>query len=129
MKKIFLNISVTTKAACVLDTECSAHEICQGGQCIEPCTQPHACGMNALCSIDTHFKQCSCPAGFTGNPEVECVRIPIACSTDLECGLGLSCRDSMCFPKCSNDQDCALNEKCLRGNCMCKYLFRLPSFL
>lgn len=77
--------------------------------------------MNAECHIDTHYKQCSCPPGFTGNADVECVRIPIACTSDIDCTDGYSCRDSMCLPSCHNDQDCALNEKCLRGNCMRKF--------
>lgn len=107
-------------AACILDTECSSDEVCQGGQCIQPCLQPHSCGLNAHCNMITHRKQCTCPAGFTGNPEMECVRIPLVCKADFECGRGNNCRNGMCFPQCSTDQDCALNEKCLKGNCMCK---------
>ncbi|XP_036344722.1 fibrillin-3-like, partial [Rhagoletis pomonella] len=106
------------KPACILDTECGSSEVCQGGQCINPCLQAQACGMNAECHIQTHYKQCSCPAGFTGNPDVECVRIPVACASDAECHDGYNCHDSMCQPACQNDQDCALNEKCLRGSCM-----------
>lgn len=33
-----------------------------------------ACGINAECKVRSHIKQCSCPPGFTGNSEVECVR-------------------------------------------------------
>lgn len=88
---------------------------------MNPCLQTQACGMNAECHIQTHYKQCTCPAGFTGNPEVECVRIPVVCNSDVECREGYNCHDSMCQPTCHSDQDCALNEKCLRGSCMRKY--------
>lgn len=61
-------------AACLLDTECGTLEVCRSGQCINPCEQPQACGMNAECIIGNHIKQCSCPSGFTGNPDIECIR-------------------------------------------------------
>ena len=61
-------------AACILSTECDFDEVCFSGQCLNPCEQPGSCGMNALCSATSHVKQCVCPAGFTGKPEVECVR-------------------------------------------------------
>lgn len=62
------------KPACSLDQECALDEICSASQCTNPCIQPHACGMNAECTTINHFKSCSCPAGFTGNSAVECVR-------------------------------------------------------
>lgn len=62
------------RPVCTLTTECSGEEICQNGQCLNPCDQPQACGMNAKCSIRSRVKQCSCPPGFTGTPDVECVR-------------------------------------------------------
>ncbi|XP_041673606.1 neurogenic locus notch homolog protein 1-like isoform X3 [Drosophila eugracilis] len=104
------------EAACVLDTECGASEVCQGGQCFNPCLQPQACGQNAECVIQNHLKQCHCPEGFTGDSAKECVRVPVAC--DGECAPGYTCRDSMCLPVCHNDLECASNEKCLKGNCM-----------
>lgn len=30
--------------------------------------------MNAICRIENHVIQCSCPYSFTGNQDVECVR-------------------------------------------------------
>uniref|UniRef100_A0A1A9ZCQ3 EGF-like domain-containing protein n=1 Tax=Glossina pallidipes TaxID=7398 RepID=A0A1A9ZCQ3_GLOPL len=117
------------KPACILDTECSGEEVCQGGQCINPCFQPQSCGMNALCSIERHFKQCSCPAGFTGNPEVECVRIPMSCHNDLECGavtcrvdndcfLGHVCLHNKCVFGCHSDDDCSASESCRNDKCV-----------
>lgn len=134
------------KPACVLDSECGLDEICLESQCVNPCTQPQACGMNSECLMSNHFKTCSCPAGFTGNPAVECVRskfallsmilykkvhgklklkklsftVPVSCASNFDCTDGNTCRDSMCLPRCESDQVCALNEKCIGSNCMCK---------
>lgn len=61
-------------AHCQLTSECGQDEICLAGQCINPCHQENACGMNSECLMSTHVKQCACPVGFTGNAAVECVR-------------------------------------------------------
>lgn len=106
------------KPTCSLDFECNPDEVCHTNQCINPCEQPKACGMNADCSCANHRKECQCPGGFTGNADVECVRIPVSCAVNTDCGVGHTCRDSMCLPHCQSDQECALNEKCLDGNCM-----------
>ena len=62
------------RPSCQSDEECSLTEKCLQGQCNNPCEQRSACGMNADCRVFSHVKQCSCPPGFTGNQEVECVR-------------------------------------------------------
>jgi hypothetical protein len=61
-------------ASCQSDEECSLAEKCLQGQCNNPCDEQSACGMNAECRVISHNKQCSCPPGFTGNHDVECVR-------------------------------------------------------
>ena len=61
-------------ASCQSDEECSLTDKCLQGQCNNPCDQHSACGMNAECRVFNHNKQCSCPPGFTGNHDIECVR-------------------------------------------------------
>lgn len=61
-------------AWCQSSNECGLTEECIQGQCNNPCEARSACGMNAECNVLNHAKQCSCPAGFTGNQLVECVR-------------------------------------------------------
>lgn len=61
-------------ASCLMDEECGLSEKCNQGQCLNPCDQHSTCGLNADCASNNHVVQCSCPAGFTGNQEVECVR-------------------------------------------------------
>lgn len=130
-----------------MDEECNLSEKCVQGRCFNPCDQNSPCGLNADCSSFNHIVHCGCPPSFTGNPEVECVRskyinfrnslqylikmkfmtdfyfpdlVPVSCERSSECSEGNSCRNSMCLPTCQNDNECALNEKCLRGNCICK---------
>lgn len=121
-------------------------DVCLNGQCLDPCNVRGACGINAECKVKSHIKQCSCPQGFTGNSEVECVRrkytngfatfehllqyllvnsvncslfaVPISCLGSRDCNEGNTCRENVCLPICIIDDDCALNEKCIRGNCL-----------
>ena len=113
--------SVLNSGSCTTDRDCPASEVCNSGQCRDPCSLKGACGLNAFCSVERHRKQCVCPQDFTGNPEVECVRIPSTCYSSLDCPGPLQCSDGICQPPCSSDEDCALNERCLQGLCMCKY--------
>jgi hypothetical protein len=62
------------KPSCSNDRDCSPNEVCSRNQCSNPCDVTNACGLNGQCSISQHKKVCSCPPGFTGNAEVECVR-------------------------------------------------------
>ena len=70
----FPGIVCYISASCQSDEECSLTDKCLQGQCNNPCDQRSACGMNAECRVFNHNKQCSCPPGFTGNHDVECVR-------------------------------------------------------
>ena len=112
--------------SCTTDRNCGASEVCEAGRCVDPCSAKGACGLNAYCSVTRHRKQCVCPQDFTGNPEVECVRIPSTCYASSDCPQPLQCSDGICMPSCTSDESCALNERCLQGLCMCKYfLFSL----
>lgn len=57
-----------------MDEECNLSEKCIQGQCFNPCDQNSPCGLNAECACYNHIVHCSCPPGFTGNQEIECVR-------------------------------------------------------
>ncbi|XP_026670602.1 neurogenic locus notch homolog protein 2-like, partial [Ceratina calcarata] len=103
---------------CQSNEECNLSDVCLSGQCLDPCSVRAACGMNAECDVRSHIKQCSCPPGFTGNSEVECVRLPVSCRDTTDCNDGNTCRDNVCLPICSSDNECAFNEKCVRGNCL-----------
>lgn len=106
------------RPSCQSDEECNLTDRCLNGQCLDPCEVRTACGINADCQVNNHIKRCSCPPGFTGNSEVECVRLPVSCNGDEDCSLGNTCRDNVCLPTCTSDNQCAFNEKCVRGNCL-----------
>ena len=114
----FMNIS----ESCTTDRNCAANEVCQNGKCLDPCSIKGSCGLNAICSVQRHRKQCVCPQDFTGNPEVECVRIPSTCYSSTDCPQPLQCSDGICMPSCTSDESCALNERCLQGLCMRKLM-------
>ncbi|XP_026683575.1 LOW QUALITY PROTEIN: neurogenic locus Notch protein-like [Diaphorina citri] len=108
------------KASCQSDEECGLGEKCLQGQCNNPCERQGACGVNSLCNVLTHRKVCFCPRGFTGDPETECVRMPVPCEVSKDCPSSTQhvCKDNLCIPQCSGDNDCALNEKCSNGTCV-----------
>ncbi len=86
------------------------------------CEEPNACGINAACVTKNNKKVCSCPASFTGNAEVECVRVPTTCASNAACGQGLTCQEGICMPTCKHDDDCSRNERCDQGKCMRKLI-------
>lgn len=106
------------KPACQSHSECQDGESCVRGQCVDPCSIDKACGMNAECRPEGHQAVCSCSPGFTGSAKAECIRVPVACQRDLECGAGNRCLEGRCIPTCASDSQCALNEKCVKGDCM-----------
>jgi len=67
-------MSIYFIASCQSDAECGLSEQCLQGQCNNPCERQGSCGLNANCNVINHVKHCSCPAGFTGGSEIECVR-------------------------------------------------------
>ena len=108
---------------CTKDRNCQVNEVCDKGQCRDPCSIEGTCGLNAFCNVIRHKKQCVCPADFTGNPEVECVRIPSTCYSSSDCPQPMQCADGICMPPCNTDENCAINERCLQGLCMRKSTF------
>ena len=95
------------------DADCPPDSVCRRGRCADPCQ--NACGQNAQCNVVKRKAQCSCPAGFQGNPEPEqgCVRAVIRCSSDAQCSDGVcisgQCRGEISV-QCRDDLD-----DCLRG--------------
>lgn len=56
---------------CVSNSECAGNKACINQKCQNPC--PGACAPNAECYVISHAPRCSCPAGHTGNPSVQCI--------------------------------------------------------
>ena len=90
--------------SCVVDTECSAGEVCQNGSCIERsgCRSDSDCGNSQMC---------------TNN---ECVDASRSCDDIRDCAAGEICEDNQCQPQgasCTADRDCARGEVCSNGRC------------
>ena len=105
-------------ARCLADINCKSSEVCVNGQCKAPCADRNPCGLNAQCQTVKHKKRCTCPPSFTGNGEVECVRVPNTCISDQSCPDQMNCVDGICMLKCLADTQCAPNERCQNGQCM-----------
>ena len=110
-----------TRAGCSSDRDCPSTENCVNGDCVHPCDNPSACGINAQCDVYQHDKTCTCPEGFTGNAKVECVRVPNTCLSNQGCPGGMICPDGICMLACQSDNDCAGNERCAQGKFLAKY--------
>ncbi|UYV71427.1 dp [Cordylochernes scorpioides] len=107
------------------NSDCPPTAVCERElgtpMCKNACLRPGICGLNANCHVENHLPICFCPPGFTGNPEDPlrgCVRVPVVCSTDLDCLGGLVCENRRCRPPCRSDQDCAKRELCQQGHCV-----------
>ena len=103
---------------CRSNDDCSGGESCIGQHCTNPC-QTQSCGPNSVCNVVNHQPQCSCPTGLIANPTpfVGCVREPVICTTNRECGNGLLCDSGTCRPICSTYENCISNEICDKGLC------------
>lgn len=112
--------------SCIVDVNCRSNQVCERSQCKDPCTLRDACGVNANCQTSGHKKACSCPPSFTGNPEVECVRVPTICVNNLDCPENMACNEGICMIGCGSDNECAVNERCNAGLCTRKLRLHVP---
>ena len=55
---------------CTTNDDCRQTEACFNRDCVDPCN----CGTNAQCFVNNHKPVCFCPEGYTGDPEVGCVK-------------------------------------------------------
>lgn len=67
---------------------------------LDICESPTACGVNALCSISNHQKQCSCPLMLEGDPLFACRYPVISCKGNSDCNSGHTCYSSTCQAVC-----------------------------
>ena len=75
-----------------------------------PCNL-HPCGLNAQCNDGTGSAQCTCPAGYLGDPYQSCRP---ECSISSECSRDQSCIAQRCVDPCAGV--CGLNSDCRVAN-------------
>lgn len=128
---------------CTVSSECPTNRACVNRKCSDPC--PGTCGFNTRCEIINHSPICSCQAGYTGDPFVNCFEMmtPMAMPTQptyvnpcvpSPCGPNSECRDinsqascaclsgfngspPNCRPECVINPDCSSNQACLQTKC------------
>ena len=61
-------IAVPVPVGCQSDDECPLDKACHNTRCVDPCN----CGVNCECNVINHKPLCYAPAGFSGNPDIEC---------------------------------------------------------
>lgn len=81
--------------SCKISQNCNDDSECIGGICVNPCSRPNACGVNAVCMTSNHTKKCACRAGFEGDSELFCHKI-VDCVTSNSCPGNLRCLNQKC---------------------------------
>lgn len=56
---------------CIINPDCPSNLACINNKCRDPC--PGSCGSEAQCQVVNHAVSCLCPAGYTGNPFIQCI--------------------------------------------------------
>jgi hypothetical protein len=121
---------------CTVNSDCPSNKACLRERCIDPC--PGSCGAGAQCSVINHTPMCTCPAGYIGDPFVNCYpkppeRQPVITDpcNPSPCGPNANCRDGTCTcipeyhgdpyqgcrPECVVSQDCPRDKACIRQKC------------
>ena len=69
---------------CSTDSECPDYAACINSACRNPCILSDPCSPNAFCKVIYHTPKCACPAGYLGDPQIEC-KLPCKnnCSIDF----------------------------------------------
>ncbi|XP_047739044.1 uncharacterized protein LOC108675679 isoform X2 [Hyalella azteca] len=124
------------KPECDDDSDCSFDKSCINTRCRDPC--PGACGISAHCDVVDHKPQCSCPAGYTGNPYSKCEvisldigkehvtteRPPVSPCASSPCAFNAQCSVEYNVAKCTCPQgylgdpysqcrpECLVNNEC-----------------
>lgn len=99
---------------CRSNADCVGDHSCLNGKCKNPCEDHSSvpCGNNSECRVIDHRAVCTCPDGFQGEPNVECVRY--TCNKDDDCETNKKCdsSDKVCRNPCLEQGACGSNAQC-----------------
>ncbi|KAK9880682.1 hypothetical protein WA026_011918 [Henosepilachna vigintioctopunctata] len=68
---------IATGFKCSRNIQCSIHQACVRGICVDLCMHHHKCGVRAMCRMHNHKAVCRCRTGFIGNSLSICKTINI----------------------------------------------------
>ena len=132
----FVGVPPTCRPECTVSSECSQNKACIENKCADPC--PGSCGLNTKCLTVNHNPICTCTAGHTGNPLVQCTKFnvsqsgnpcsPNPCGPNSQCRVigsqpACSCllnfigRPPNCRPECVDNSDCFHSAACINQRC------------
>lgn len=117
---LFAELEALPKPECTIDSECSDDRSCINQRCQNPCVVANPCGTNADCRTFNHRPSCQCPAGWGGNPQIQCYKRK--CSLK-ECRLATANATALSptvssAAECKSDNDCLLDKACINNNCL-----------
>lgn len=122
-----LNNICTKEVRCQTDNDCGPNENCVQdsygrSECKNSCDGRTLCGRNAECNARNHNADCSCKAGFAGDPKIGCRKIE--CQNDKDCSNDKLCDQNMCKIACLVGRPCGENALCSAENhkqvCYCQ---------
>lgn len=70
----YIGRSPNCRPECAVNSDCPSNLACINQKCKNPCIG--SCGSNAECTVSSHVPQCSCIAGFIGDPFRSCYEKP-----------------------------------------------------
>lgn len=119
---------VCSQGACVpgcnYNNDCGEDMVCSAKQCVTVC-RDNSCGKNALCLANKHHAFCSCPSGYSGDPEKECKAYECIknedCGLDEECTSAKTCRN-VCLNACGANAICRSINRAPQCSCPPTYL-------
>lgn len=104
---------------CQYNEDCADHEACDRlNRICRPVCDSGVCANTAICTGRRHQPECTCPAGNTGDPYVQCSLIPLPipvepeCRNDADCPSQLACINAHCQNPCSQPDVCSLDQQC-----------------
>ena len=128
----YLGFPPHCRPECVLSSDCPPHLACLAASCQDPCLG--RCGLAASCQVIRHHPICTCPAGYQGDPFLQCSPTPPISPPPPQpanpcnpspCGAHSSCRPHQGTPMCSCNPgyhgappacrpECIVNDECGR---------------
>ncbi|KAG8232833.1 hypothetical protein J437_LFUL013159, partial [Ladona fulva] len=110
--------SPETPQPCESDNDCLGSEACYGSLCQDPCEFAKACAPTAKCHTMAHRPVCTCPAGFEGDPAINCFLVTplVGCTSNSDCPIVEACIKGSCKKPCDVHNPCAQNAVCVNSN-------------